>query len=325
MSTTKPPTIVKARLRNFGNGILDVSDNNIKFYVETGRFRKHRETIRNIPIAEVERLERQENDLSLAWKENTDVFAITETSKVLEIHERILAGLKEQQKPPEPTVNEEQKQVDKTKLLLQETATTIEITNALFNMLRNLHGRVNWKIVELNYQQLEDATAKLACLGMDFAFLDMKPISAAVQQRYPKEIADRTLDALKTLHKRFNSEEIPPTEDAQQTKPNQNDSRKLVQAFYVLNDLSLGTVVGDKESEKEASELLKLLEELAKQPNSKINLSSVKTSFDKLSSGREKHKEGLEELQAALEEQHQDLALLAFSPQPESIPPAQTT
>jgi len=322
MSTTKPETIVKSRLRNFGNGVLEVSNDTVKFYVETGRFRKHRETIRNIPIAEIESLERQENDLSLTWKENTDVFAVAETSKVLAIHERILAGLKEQQKPAESTVAETQKETEKTNQLIQETASTIEVANALFTILRHMHGRVDWKLVELGFQQVDEASAKLTSLGTDFAFLDVTPISVAVQQRYPKEIADRTFEALKTLHKHFNSDDSSPTEGADKPRPNKKDSRVLVQAFYVLNDLTIGAVVGDKDFEKETTELMKLLDELAKQPNSRIDMNAVKTSFEKLSLGREKQKEGFKEINVMLELQLQGLMLVTTSAQQTSPTPA---
>ena len=322
MSTTKPATIVKSRLRNFGNGVLEVSNDTVKFYVETGRFRKHRETIRNIPIAEIDSLERQENDLSLAWKENTDVFAVAETSKVLAIHERILAGLKEQQKPAEITVAETQKQPDKTNLLMQETATTIDVANALFSILGHLHGRVDWKLVELGFKQVDEASAKLTSLGTDFAFLDVKPISVAVQQRYPKEVADRTLEALKTLHKHFNSDDSSPTEGVDKPRPNKKDWKVLVQAFYVLNDLKIGAVVGDKDSEKETTELMNLLDELTKQPGSRIDMSAVKTSLEKLSLGKEKQKEGFEDIKVMLELQLQELMLVASSAQQTSPTPA---
>ena len=322
MSTTKPETIVKSRLRNFGNGVLEVSNDTVKFYVETGRFRKHRETIRNIPIAEIESLERQENDLSITWKENTDVFAVAETSKVLAIHERILAGLKEQQNPAEITVVETQKQPEATNQLVQGTASTIEVANALFNILRHLHGRVDWKLVELGFQQVDEASAKLKSLGTDFAHLDVTPISVAVQQRYPKDVADRTFEALKMLHKQLNGDDSSTTEGADEPRPNKKDSRVLVLAFYVLNDMMIGAVVGDKDSEKETKELMILLNELTEQPGSRIDMSAVKTSFEKLSLGKEKQKEGFEEIKVMLELQLQELMLVASSTQQTSPAPA---
>jgi hypothetical protein len=88
--------------------------------------------------------------------------------------------------------------------------------------------------------------------------------------------------------------------------------------------LTLGAVVGDKDSEKEAAELLKLLEELAKQPSSRIDMSAVKASFEKLSLGREKQKESLEKIKDMLDLQHQDLMLLATSTQQTDSTPTQS-
>ena len=321
MSTTKPSIVVEARLRNFGNGILEVDDAAIKFFVETGRLRKHRETIRNIPIAEVDSLERQENDLSLTWKENNDVFAVAETSKVPEIHERISEGLKQREKPAENVAPETPKPIDNTKQLVQEMTFTIEVSNSLFKILEQLNGRVNWKLVELAYQQVDQATTKLRSLGTNFTFLELNPISAALQQRNPKDIADRSLDALRAVYKHFNYDETAPTEIPTQNRPNRQDLKLLVQAFYVWNDLKLGALVSDKDYEKEAAELLKLLAELAKQPTSKINMDAVETSYEKLSLGKDRQKEGLEALKAILELRREDLLQLVSNARPETPQP----
>ncbi len=313
MSTTKPSTVVKARLRNFGNGILEVSDEAVKFYVQTGRFKKHRETIRDIPTSEIETLERQENDLSITWKGNTDVFAVEQTSQVLHIQERILTVLKERQKTKEAKVAEEhveQKQSEQSSKLVHSTAKAVEAVNSLFEVLRHLHGRIDWKIVELSSQRVDDAVAKLASENEKLAFLDVKPIAAAVQQRFPKEIADRAFDALKTLHERFNREDSSPAEGAEQPDPNQRDAKLILQAFYVWNDVMLGAVVGDKDTGKETAELLRIIEELAKKPSSQIDAGRVRNAFEKLSAEREKQKEGFEELKTMLELQLKDFMSL---------------
>lgn len=320
MSTTKPAIVVKARLRNFGNGILEIDDETIKFFVETGRLRKHRETIRNIPIAEVESLEQQENDLSITWKENTDVFAVMETSKVQEIHERISEGLKQKEKPVESVAPETPKPIDNTKQLVQEMAYSIEVSNALFNILGQLNGRVNWKLVELAYQQAGEATTNLNSLGTDFTFLELNTISAALQQRNPKDIVDRSLDALKAVYKHFYYDETTPTESSTQNLVNRQDLKVLVQAFYILNDLKLGALVTDTDYEKEAAELPKLFAELAKQPTSKINMDAVKTSYEKLLR-KERQKEALEELRAILELRREDLLQLVSNASPETPQP----
>jgi hypothetical protein len=324
MSTAKlatKPTTVKARLRNSGNGILEVSDDTVKFYVETRRFRKRRETVRNIPIPEIESLELKENDLGVTWKGNTDFFAAEDTSKVVAIHERILAAMKERQKAAEAKAAEEQKQVEQKQpeqktQLVEITGSAVEVVNSLFEVLRHLHGRIDWKLVEFSFQQVEESFGKLAGQSADFAFFDLKSISAAVQQRYPKEIAERIFEALKKLHERFNREETAPPEGSEeQLRPSQHDARQMLRAFYVWNDMTLGAVVGDKDRAEENAELLRLLEELAKQPSSKIDISTVKSSFEKLSEGREKQQEGFEELKVVLDLQLKDLMVLA--------PPAQ--
>ena len=326
MSATKPATTVKARLRNFGNGILEVTDDTVKFFVETGRFRKRRETVRNIPIPEIENLERKENDISVTWKDNTDVFAVEETSRVVGIHDRIVAVLKERQKASEAKAVEvkteeehkqteqkmaEIKQEEQNARLVQSTANAVAVVNSLVEVLRRLHGRIDWKTVESSLQQVGDAVEKLGSENGDLTFLDVKPLSTAVQQRYPKEVAERALEALKRLHERFNREEpASVTEGSERPHPIQRDAQLMLRAFYVWNDLTLGAVVGDKDFEKENAELLRLLEELAKQPGSQIDSRMVKAPFEKLPAGREKQKEGFEEIKVMLDLQLKDFTLL---------------
>src|SRR3990170_4940326 len=98
MTTTHAELTVKARLRNFGDGVLVLGDDAVTFYVETGRFRKRRKVIREIPLANVESVERQGNDLSIAWKGATDIFVIAQPAQVEPIYERITTALKERTK-----------------------------------------------------------------------------------------------------------------------------------------------------------------------------------------------------------------------------------
>ena len=316
MSATKHATIVKARLRNFGNGVLEVSNDTVKFYVESGRLRKSRETVRGIPIAEIESLERNENDLSITWKGSTDVFALDEKTQADGIQERIAALLKEHQKSAENKAardqkETEQKQVEQNSRLVQAMTNAVKVASSLFDVLRHLHGRIDWKLVEFSFKQVDEAAEKFASENMEMDFLDVKPLSVAVQQRYPKEIADRALEALKTLYEHFRPEEASPVDSVKQLHPNPHDAKLMLRAFYVLNDMMLGAIVGDKDLEKESAELLKLLEEMAKQPGSQIDLGKVKSSFEKLSAGKEKQKEGFEEIRVMLELQLKDLSSLA--------------
>jgi hypothetical protein len=302
MTATPSELTVKARLRNFGDGALVLADDSVKFYVETGRFRKHRKIIREIPVADVESVERQGNDLSIAWKENTDVFAMAQPSQIEPIYERLMAALKGRTKEAENKETADQKQVE----LAQLAVKAMETADSFFVILKNLHGRVDWSLVENSFKQSEENVKSLASQANSLC-LDITQLSAAVQERRPKEIAEKTYDVLKTMYGHFDGM-ASSSENAEQVHPNHRDARLVIQASYVLNDMLLGFVVGDDAVEKEGAELLKVLDDLAKVPGLKIDVNEVKTSFDKMCG--EKDKQGLvaEDIRLMLEQQLKELA-----------------
>ena len=55
-------TEAKARLRNIGDGVLEFDGDVVRFYVLKGRFRKQRELVREISVADVESLGREGNE-----------------------------------------------------------------------------------------------------------------------------------------------------------------------------------------------------------------------------------------------------------------------
>ena len=298
MSATKPTITVKSRLRNVGNGILEVSEASVKFYVESGRFKKRRETVRDIPIADIEAVERLKNDLSITWKENIDAFAVEQTSQVEAILVRITAALDERRKTAEtPKQIVEEKRND----LGQLVASAVDVADSAFIMLTHLNGRVNWKVVESDYLRLQETARKLGSQNGAPVVLDVAPVSLALQQRYPKEIAERILDVLKALYDSFEVGPPSAVEGSEQPHPNQHDAKLELQAFYVLGDMALGAVVGDEAVGKEGVELLKLLEELAKLPSSKVDVNVAKSSVEKLSAGKKKQAEALGEIKSMLE------------------------
>jgi hypothetical protein len=303
MSATKPAIIVKARLRNVGNGVLEVNDESVKFYVETGRFKKRREIVREIPIAEVEGVERQESDLSVTWKGNIEAFAIEQASQVETIHERITLALKKRQKSTEikPTT------VEETRNDLPQTITNaIEVGDSVFNLLQHLHGRVDWKLVENSYQQLEQAVGKLPSQLEDLASLDVNPLSLAIQARNPRETSEKCFDLLKTLYHYFDDESPSAVEGPEQVHPNRHEAKLVLHAFYILNDTALGAFVGEK-TEEEDTELLKTLDEFSKLPDSKLNFDAVKASLGKLSEGKRKQREVFDETKLILRQQLKEL------------------
>src|SRR3990170_8994431 len=117
MTAAPSELTVKTRLRNFGDGILVLADDALKFYVETGRFRKHRKIVREIPLADVESVERQGNDLSIVWKGTTDMFVAERASQVEPIYERIMSALKERTKNVENKEPTDQKRTELAQMM----------------------------------------------------------------------------------------------------------------------------------------------------------------------------------------------------------------
>jgi hypothetical protein len=310
MTATHAELTVKARLRNFGDGVLVLADDAVKFYVETGRFRKRRKVIREISLADVESVERQGNDLSIFWKGATDMFVIAQPSQVEPTLERIMAALKGRTKEAENKETADQKQVE----LAQLTAKAKETADSLFDILKSLHGRVDWSLVENSFKQSEENVKSLASQANSLC-LDITQLSAAVQERFPKEIAEKTYDVLKTMYEHFDGM-ASSGDNAEQFHPNHQDARLVIQANYVLNDMLLGVVVGDDAVEKEGVELLKVLYDLSKVPGSKIDVNAVKASLDKICAEKEKQGLVVEEIRLMLGQQLKELISPTASHQP---------
>ena len=301
MTAVPKELTVKARLRNFGDGVLVVAGDGVKFYVETGRFRKHRKITREILLVDVESVERQGNDLSVTWKGNIDIFVIEKSSQVEPIYERIIAALKERTKESENKETADQKHVE----LIQLTLKAMETADSLFDILRNLDGRVDWNLVENNFKKSEENVKNLASQPNSMC-LDVGLLSSAIQERCPREIAEKTHDVLKTIYGHFDGMTLSG-ENAEQSHLNHQDARLVIQASYVLNDMLLGAIVGDDAVEKEGAELLNVLNDLAKLPDSKIDVNAVKTSLDKICGEKEKQVLAFEEIRLMLGQQLKEL------------------
>lgn len=302
MSTPGEAFIVKARLRNFGEGTLDLNDGGIKFYAKTGRFRKRREIAREISIAEIEGVEKQGNDLTIAWKGTTDMFVIEQTSQLEIIYEKISTKLTERKVEQEKETTANQKRNE----IAQTTIQAIDTADPLFRLLNSLHGHVDWKLLESICLQAEEEAGKLSGLNTNPIHLDLKPTSTAVKERRPKETAERAYDVLKTLYQHFD-DTSSLNDGSEKDHPNQHDSNLAVQAIYILNDLELSAVVGDEEIEKETSELLKVLDELSKVPGSKIDVNSIKISLETFRADKEKKPETLENIKSSAKQHFNEI------------------
>jgi hypothetical protein len=299
--TVLTKTAAKASLRNLGSGTLELVDNTIKFHIEKGHFKKRKEVAREIPITEVDGITRVGNEFHITWKGVTDIFVMAETKLVGTIYELISKALNEQRKMLEDKEAAQQKRNVLTKTL----SVAIEIANSLFDVLRSLQGQVDWNRVECYFKRSEENVRSFTGQKISSINLDFTKLSLAIKEHLPEEISKETYSILRSLYEYF-SGLTSKNEFLEQIHPNYHDARTTILAHFILNDIILGTIVGDEEIEKESNELVIMLDDLSKGPDLKINVAAVKDVTNKLV--MEKGKESvIEESRAVLRQQLKEL------------------
>jgi hypothetical protein len=298
--TIVPGSAVKARLRNFGNGALEFDGSTIKFYVAKGLFKKRKEIAREILIADIESIERVENELSITWKEVTDRFVIEKAEFIGTLYEKITEALETQRKKLEEEEALKQKQNELPQIL----GIAIKIIDSLFDILRSLQGRINWNHMESYFKSTKENFRNFAD-QKGTVNLDFTKLSVAIKEHLPDEISKETHSILKSLYEYF-SGLTSQNEPLEQSHPNPHDAKTTILAYYTLNDIILGTIVGDEEIGKERNELAMMIDDLSKGTNLKINFDAIKDVINKL--GMEKEKENIiEESRAVFMQQLNEL------------------
>jgi hypothetical protein len=346
-------TTAKARLRNVGNGTLALVGNTIKFYVEKGSFRKQKLIAKEIPIADIESIERTENEISITCKGVTDRFVVEKTELAVLLHTKITEAVAMQGKPleapkeaqeeapveapkeaakeeapkealeqppkeipkeiPKETVKEVPKEEPKQKPIELAPAISyaMKIADSLFDVLRSLHGRVDWNRVETQLKHSKECIRSFTD-QKDAPNLDVAKLSSAIKEHLPEEISKEAYALVKALLEFFNAP-APQGEAAAQVHPNNDDARKVILAYYTLNDIVLGILVEDEEIRKESNELAAMLGDLSKITGLQISVDAFKAVINKLDI--EKDRENvIEESRAVFAQQLQ--ALIAPQPLP---------
>ena len=297
-----PESTAKARLKNLGSGTLEFIDNTtIRFYIEKGLFKKRKKIAREIPITDIENIEQVGNEFRIKWKGVTDIFAMEKAELVGTINERVTEALKEQRKMLEDKEAAKQKRNELTKIL----SVAIEIVDSLFDVLRSLQGRVDWNRVEGYLKRSEENVRSLAGQKIGTINLEFTKLSLAIKERLPEEISKESYSILRSLYEYF-SGLTSKNEFLEQIHPNYHDAKTTILLYYTLNDIILGTIVGDEEIGKESNELVMMLGDLSKGTDLKINVEAIKDIINKL--GMKKGEESvIEESRAVFRQQLKEL------------------
>jgi len=292
---------VKAYLIGLGSGTLEFIDNTIKFHISKGRLRKRKELVREIPMADIEGMDRVGKEISITWKGITDIFVIEETESAGAIFKKIPKASREQKKVFEDKEVAKQKRNEISKTV----SITMNIADSLFDILRSLHGWVDWNRVEGFLKRSEENAARLTDQKMETIELDFTKLSLAIKERLPEETSKETYNLLRLLHDYFGGLDSE-NEFLKEIHPNYYDAKTTIQAHYLLNDIVLGTILEDEEIGKEHNELMMTLEDLSRGTGLKININAIKDVIAKL--GGEKGKEiAIEKSRAVFRQQLNNL------------------
>jgi hypothetical protein len=280
---TVTSSTVKAHLIGLGNGTLEFIDNTIKFHMKKGRFRKRNELCRQIPLADIEGMNRVGNELCITWKGTIDTFVIEEKEFAGTIFEKIPETLREQKGMLE---NEEATKKQKNQVR-EMVSVAMNITDSLFDILRSLHGWVNWNHIEAFSKSFEENVNTLTADGAGKMELDFKKLSLAIGERLPGKTSKEAYELLRVLHDNF-TELVSESDSLEEIHPNYSNARTIIQAYYLLNDIVLGSVVGDEEIGEEHDKFVITLENLSRQTGVTINIEAIKDIVAKLGGGKGK-------------------------------------
>jgi hypothetical protein len=281
---TVTSSTVKAHLIGLGSGTLEFIDNTLKFHIKKGRFRKRKEISKEIPMAEIEGMNRVGNELCITWKGTTDTFVIEETEFAGTIFEKIPETLKEQR----GTLQDKELMEQKKNQISKVVSDAMKIADLLFNILMSLHGWVDWNRIEVFSKRFEENVGTLTDEEIGKMELNLKKLLLAIEERLPEKISKEACDLLRTIHHYFGGL-VSENEPLKEIHPNYSDGRTIIRAYYLLNDIALGTMVGDDEIGEEHNELVITLEKLSRATGLKINIEAIKDVITKL--GEKKGKE----------------------------------
>lgn len=278
--TIQVPFSSKAVSNSLGQGQLEFVDDAIRFRTSKGRFSNRKEVIKEIPVSDVEGIKLFGDELSVSWRGGSDVFVVEEVALAERIREIVSLHLEEQRR-------NEQNLATMRLETTRAVSLVLEIVDSLFDVLRSLQKKSNWKQIESNSRRSEVAGKRLMNQTSFAINLEFSKLLGAVEIHLPVETSRETYGLLRIVHDYFllASKSKLPGESHSDSK----GIGKTILAYYTLNDIILSITVGEKDNQREISQLMALLESLPNAADLKVNFGELKGVIDKL--GTEKEKE----------------------------------
>jgi len=231
---------------------VEVSDNIAKFFVAKGLGKKKWILVREIPVLEIERIEKLGNKLSVTWNGITDEFFTKEKTDLFgKLVDQVNGILGDQRKTKENNENNEKASLRRNEML-DVINTSIGVIDQAFNVLIDLQEkRINWQRLEA-YSKGFGENISFTGQTMPPLNLDFSKIASAIKSQIPKEASNEAYSILKALHGYFNGLNLD--DDSKENHPNFQNAKAVFLAYFMLNDLLLGKIVGDNENQEENSQ-----------------------------------------------------------------------
>ncbi len=289
-SSEKPSAsqTTKATVKNMGTGDLEFSDNTLKFILKKGFLGKKKDVAITIPVDSIENMKHEGDQFTIVWNGITDNFTIQKPEEFKSISEKLTAALNS--KPQEKTSTEEEtpeqkEKAEAQKLMVQQVPQQLnsaeEIIDPLFDLLRTLQGKINWKLAEDHLRNAKQNAEAFRDQTQGAVTFDFTKLASEVKAHVPGETGKETYNLLNQLGEYF-SALAAKTEATADVHPNYRDAVSALRAYSMLNDIVLGVEVNDDDVVRESFEFSKTLDQLAQKGESKLDASILKESVAKL-------------------------------------------
>jgi hypothetical protein len=255
---------------------FEIADNVLKFFVMRGLAKKHSVILKEIPISEISTVGGSGNELSVTWKDATDWFIFQKKSvEFNRLREQILGLLEEHKKTLESNEKATQRLADIIALLDY----SIGIVDVSFDTLMELQIKpVNWEKLDIYVNGLKEKP-EFTPKSLEPLSLDFTEVAKAIKTEAPPIASKATFELLKTIFSYF--ENLPSQENIAGIHPNFQDAKTAISAYYTLNDLLLGRIVGEKDNQPETAALKTSLQILEVETAFRVDFQNLVANIEK--------------------------------------------
>jgi hypothetical protein len=260
--------------RVFAVTSFELSNGVLEFYDLKGLLKKKSILVRKIPVKEIDFVETYWNEISITWNGISNIFIKKDSFESFsDLRNKIRALLEENQANLQKRQNANLKQ---TELIAFINGVT-PVVDICFDVLMLLHSkRADWsKITQISVNMLQDLTLTgetLPPLSLDFS-----SFSYAIASKKPEVVSTEAYSLLWAIHDYFFG--LKPDNNKADEHPNFRIEIALIDSYYTLNDIFLGKIVEDKDTEKENRFLEESLKGLAEATGFRVDAEELKVGF----------------------------------------------